>query len=188
MGEYEKAFLEFGRVRDKNPGYRKVDKYFIECQVRKSEKEVVTKKLPEEEVSLLEVKESKVVMEKEPLMRREVEEKAEIIHSTDVISEIKAIEEEGRVKVVITLSGEREYNITNGNQPQAVIIDIPHTINTIFPETIPVNRGCIKMIKATQHRCLPFDEARITVVLNRWAGYRIKSTGNEIYIEFEGGE
>jgi hypothetical protein len=82
---------------------------------------------------------------------------AKIVHSTDVVSRVEAIEEGGRLRVVITLSGERKYTVSEKSRPKAIIIDIPHTMNTIFPETIPINRGCVKAIKAIQYRCLPFD-------------------------------
>lgn len=113
---------------------------------------------------------------------------AKVVHSTDVVSRVEAIEEGGRLRVVITLSGERKYTVSERSRPPSIIINIPHTMNTIFPETIPINRGCVKAIKAIQYRCLPFDEARIIIVLDRWVEYKVESKDNEIHIDFEGAE
>lgn len=109
---------------------------------------------------------------------------AKVIHSTDVISGVKAEIVEGKTKVTITLSGERKYTTSERGRPPAVIIDIPHTINAIFPERIMVNQGCVRTIEVTQLRTVPFDETRIVINLSRFKEYEIKSKENEIYVEF----
>ncbi len=110
---------------------------------------------------------------------------AKVIYSTDVVSGVKAEMVGGKMRVTIALSGEREYKVSERTRPPSIVINIPHTINAIAPETIPINKGCLRMIKATQHRHLPVAEARITVILNRWTEYRVTHRNNEIYIDFE---
>jgi len=110
---------------------------------------------------------------------------AKIIYSTDVVSGVKAEMVEGKAKVTITLSGERKYKVSERTRPPSIVINIPHTINTVSPRRIMVNRGCVRMIEVTQYRSTPFDEARITVILNRETEYRITHKNNEIYIDFE---
>ncbi|MCK4648876.1 AMIN domain-containing protein [bacterium] len=108
-----------------------------------------------------------------------------IIHSTDVISGVKAEMVEGRAKVIITLSGARKYTVSERSRPASVIINIPHTINAVYPRRIMVNRGCVRMIEVTQHHSTPFDETRIKVILNRGTEYQVTHKDNEIYIDFE---
>jgi len=110
---------------------------------------------------------------------------AKVIYSTDVVSGVKAEMVERKMRVTITLSGERGYKVSERSRPPSIIVIIPHTINAVAPETIPINKGCLRTIKAIQHRCFPVDETRITVILNRWTEYRVTHRNNEIYIDFE---
>jgi hypothetical protein len=108
-----------------------------------------------------------------------------VIHSTDVVSGVKAEMVKGKMRVTITLSGERKYTVSERTRPPSIIIDIPHTINAVFPKRIMVDRGCVRKIEVTQYRSIPFDEARITLILNRGTEYQITHRENEIYIDFE---
>ncbi|MCK4649513.1 AMIN domain-containing protein, partial [bacterium] len=112
-------------------------------------------------------------------------EAAKIIYSTDVLSEIEAEMVQGKMRVTITLSGERKYTVSERARPPSIIINIPHTINTVFPGKIMINRGGVRMIEVTQHRAVPFDETRVIIRLSRFKEYEIKSEGNEICVEFE---
>ncbi len=159
-------------------------------------KEVAIIEGPPEKIAIAEAQKEKERREMEEELKVEIEEElevkptplpkeAKVIYSTDVVSGVKAEMVEGKVRVTITLSGERKYTTSERARPPAIVIDIPHTINAIFPETIPINKGCLRMIKATQHRSLPVDETRIMVILNRWTEYRVTHKDNEIYIDFE---
>ena len=110
---------------------------------------------------------------------------AKVIHSTDVVSGVRAEMVEGKARITITLSGERKYTVSERTRPPSIIIDIPHTINAISPGRIVVNQGCLRMIEVTQYRSTPFDETRIKVILNRGTEYRVTHKDNEIYIDFE---
>lgn len=110
---------------------------------------------------------------------------AKVIHSTDVVSGVKAEMVEGKAKIIITLSGERKYTVSERSRPPAIVIDIPHTINTVFPGRIMVNQGGVRMIEVTQHRVVPFDETRVIIRLSRFKEYEVKSKENKIYVEFE---
>jgi len=110
---------------------------------------------------------------------------AQVIHSTDVVSGVKAEMVEGKARITITLSGERQYTVSERTRPPSIIIDIPHTINAVSPGRIIVNRGGVSAIEVTQHRLAPMEEARVTIQLSRFKAYEVKSETNEIYVEFE---
>ena len=110
---------------------------------------------------------------------------ARVIRSTDVVSAVRAEMVEGKMRVTITLSGERKYTISDRAQPPSIIIDIPHTINAVSPGRIVVNRGGVSTIEVTQHRLAPMEEARVTIRLSRFKEYEVRSEGNEIYVEFQ---
>lgn len=110
---------------------------------------------------------------------------AKVIHSTDVVSGVRAEMVEGKMRVTITLSGERKYTASERGRPPAIVIDIPHTINAVSPERIVVNQEGVRTIEVTQHCALPFDETRIVINLSRFKEYEIKGEENEIYVEFE---
>ena len=110
---------------------------------------------------------------------------AKVIRSTDVVSEVRAEMVEGRMRVTITLSGERKYTISDRAQPPTIIIDIPRTINAVSPGRIMVNQGGVSTIEVTQHRATPFDETRVIIRLSRFKEYEVKSKANEIYVEFQ---
>jgi len=112
-------------------------------------------------------------------------EGAKVIHSTDVVSEVKAKMVGGKMRVTITLSGERKYTVCERARPPAIVIDIPHTINTVSPRRIVVNQGCVRTVEVTQYRAVPFDETRVIIRLSRFKEYKVKSKGNEICVEFE---
>lgn len=157
------------------------------------EAEIVTEGPPEKIVVAKEVpvkkEELKVEIEEELEVKpTPLPKEAKVIYSTDVVSGVRAEMVGEKMRVTITLSGERKYTTSETTRPPSIIIDIPHTINAVSPETISVNKGCLRMIKAIQHRCLPVDETRIIIVLDKWVEYKVKSKDNEIHIEFEGGE
>jgi tetratricopeptide (TPR) repeat protein len=110
---------------------------------------------------------------------------ARIVHSTDVVSKVEAKVIDGKTRVVITLSGARRYVVTSEKTASpAVIVDIPHTISVISPETIPLDKGCLKMIEVTQYSAPAVSGTRIKVILDHWAEYRATHKNNEIYIDF----
>ena len=110
---------------------------------------------------------------------------AKVIYSTDVVSGVKTEKVQGKVRIIITLSGERKYTVSETGRPPAIIIDIPHTINAVSPGRIMVNQGEVRTIEVSQHRAVPFDETRIIIRLSRFKEYEIKSKDNEIHVEFE---
>ena len=110
---------------------------------------------------------------------------AKVIHSTDVVSGVRVEMVEGKMRVIITLSGERKYTISDRAQPPSIIIDIPHTINAVSPGRIVVNQGGVRTIEVIQHRLAPVGEVRVTIRLSRFKEYEVKGRNNEIYVEFE---
>ncbi|MCG2675597.1 AMIN domain-containing protein, partial [bacterium] len=130
-------------------------------------------------------KESREIKEELEIIPTPLPEGAKVIHSTDVVSEVKTEILGEKMRVVITLSGERKYMVSEKARPPSIIIDIPHTINAVSPGRIVVNQRCVRMIEVIQYRSAPFDEARIKVILNRWIEYRVTHKDNEIYIDFE---
>lgn len=110
---------------------------------------------------------------------------AKVVHSTDVVSEVRAEMVEGKMRVTITLSGERKYTVSERGRPPAIVIDIPHTINAVSPGRIMVNQGGVSTIEVTQHRLAPIEEVRVTIRLSRFKEYEVRSKENEIYVEFQ---
>ncbi|MCG2678331.1 AMIN domain-containing protein [bacterium] len=149
-------------------------------------KEVAIIEGPPEKIGIVEEAPAKEALKEElEIISTPLPSGAKVVHSTDVVSRVEAIEEGGKIRVVITLSGERKYTVSERSRPPSIIINIPHTINAVFPGRIMVNQGCVRMIEVTQYRSTPFDEARITVILNRGTEYRVTHKDNEIYIDFE---
>ncbi len=152
--------------------------------------EVVTEGPPEKIVVAKEVpvkkKELKVEIEEELGVRpTPLPKGAKVIHSTDVVSGVKAEMVEGKMRVTITLSGERKYTVSERGRPPAIVIDIPHTINAVFPGRVMVNQGGVRTVEVIQHRAVPFDGTRVIIRLSRFKEYEVKSKENEIHVEFE---
>ncbi len=142
----------------------------------------------------------KIAIAEEALAKEEIEVKVEkelgiiptplpkgakVIHSTDVVSGVKAEMVEGKMRVTITLSGERKYTVSERGRPPAIVIDIPHTINAVFPGRVMVNQGGVRTVEVIQHRAVPFDGTRVIIRLSRFKEYEVKSKENEIHVEFE---
>lgn len=152
--------------------------------------EVATEGPPEKIVVAKEVpvkkKELKVEIEEELGVRpTPLPKRAKVIHSTDVVSGVKAEMVEGKMRVTITLSGERKYTVSERGRPPAIVIDIPHTINAVFPGRVMVNQGGVRTVEVIQHRAVPFDGTRVIIRLSRLKEYGVKSKENEIHVEFE---
>ena len=193
---YRQASVELGKVLTLEPGHKKAKKCLSVCQT-KVEVKVARKVSEEEEVKPMEEgPPEKIVIAKAVPIKEEIKkelrviptslpEGAKIIHSVDVVSGIKTERVEGKMRVTITLSGERKYTVSEKVRPPSIIIDIPHTINAVSPGRIMVNQGCVRTVEVIQYRSIPFDEARVIIRLSRFKEYEIESKGNEIYVEFE---
>ena len=181
---YRRAGGEFMKVLALEPDNKGAKKYLDKC-LPSIEREVARGVSVEEVVTPdLTLSEGEIAEERE-IELTPLPEGARVIRSIDVLSGVKVEVVEGKMRVTLTLSGEREYTVDERAKPPSIIIDIPRTISAVSPATTPINKGHLKMIKTTQYRSLSNDRARVMVILNRRVEYRVTHKNSEIYIDFE---
>ena len=189
--DYGRAKQEFEKALAGNPKHRKAKEYLSRCrtkvkvEVAEGVPEEIVTEGPPERIVIAEAPKEEEIEEGIGVLPSPLPPGAKVIHSTDVVSGVKAEMVRGKARVTIILSGERKYTVLERGRPPSIIIDIPHTINTVSPERIVVNQGGVRTVEVTQYRLVPMEETRVVIRLSRFKEYEIKSKDNEIYVEFE---
>jgi hypothetical protein len=105
--------------------------------------------------------------------------------SPGVLSEITVVYEKGQWHAILAGPQSVSYRAIKVVDPLRLVLDLPNTLNELYPKPFVVDNEVINTIKTAEIIHEPQPLTRVEIGLNQNVSYKITRRGNEIWVSFD---
>ena len=103
------------------------------------------------------------------------------------LTEIRVVDEQGSLSVVLAGSDSLRYTAYKTIDPLRLVVDLPNARANAVPSPLPVEKGVINKIETATVSLNPHPLTRVEIGLNRETSYEINAEQDGIRVRFEPG-